>query len=52
MIIAQSISEPKRSKQASRSSVKPLAGPGAIPIASVRPASRSARIPSQTTSLV
>ena len=32
MIIAQSIRSPKRSRQAIRSRVKPLAGPGATPI--------------------
>ena len=51
MIIAQSIRSPKRSRQAIRSRVKPLAGPGAMPIAPVRPSSRSAAIPSQTASL-
>ena len=34
------------------SSVKPLAGPGATPIACVRPASRSAAMPSHTAALV
>ena len=51
MTIAQSIRSPKRSRQAIRSSVKPLAGPGATPIAAASPASRSAAIPSQTASL-
>jgi hypothetical protein len=49
--IAQSIASPKRSKQRRRSSVNPFAGPGAIPIASASPRSRSAVIPSQTCSL-
>ena len=48
MIIAQSICAPKRSRHAIRSSVNPLAGPGAIPIPSVSPASLSAAIPAQT----
>ena len=52
MIIAQSIRSPKRSKHEITSSVKPLAGPGATPSSDVRPASRSAAMPSQTASLV
>ena len=52
MIIAQSSSAPNRSRQSIRSSVKPLAGPGATPIRRVSPASRSAAMPSHTTSLV
>lgn len=50
MTMAQSISEPKRSNARSRSSVKPLAGPGAIPRRSVSLAWRRASIPSQTAS--
>ena len=50
--IAQSMRSPKRSRQSIRSSVKPLAGPGATPIRSVRPAARSAAMPSHTASLV
>ena len=41
MIIAQSISSEKRSKQSIRSSVKPLAGPGATPSSRVSPSSRT-----------
>ena len=41
--IAQSIRSPKRSRHAMTSSVKPFAGPGATPMAPVRPSSRSAR---------
>ena len=51
MIIAQSISSPKRSKHPMRSTVKPFAGPGAMPIIFVSPALRSAAMPSQTSSL-
>jgi hypothetical protein len=39
MSIAQSMSSPKRSKQPTRSSEKPLAGPGAMPSRLVRPSS-------------
>ena len=52
MTIAQSSSVPKRSKQSSRSSVKPFAGPGATPSRRVKPASRSAAMPSHTAALV
>jgi hypothetical protein len=51
MIIAQSISSAKRSKQSIRSSVKPLAGPGATPSRRVSPSSRTARMPSHTAGL-
>src|SRR5438552_3940575 len=44
IIIAQSSSGPKRSKQSSRSSVKPLAGPGATPRRAVSLASLSLSI--------
>ena len=52
MIMAQSSNGPKRSKLRIRSSVKPLAGPGAMPMRSVSFASRSESIAVQTTSLV
>ena len=51
MIIAQSISAAKRSRQSIRSSVKPLAGPGSDAQQAVRPASRTACMPSHTAGL-
>ena len=51
MIMAQSIREPKRSKHWRISRVKPLAGPGATPIRSVKPESMRRCMPVQTLSL-
>ena len=45
MTIAQSIRSPKRSRQAIRSRVKPLAGPGATPIRAARPGLAQRRHP-------
>ena len=50
MSMAQSSRSPKRSNAVMRSSVKPLAGPGAMPSRPVNPASRRALMPSQTAS--
>jgi len=50
MIIAQSSSAPNRSKHRMTSSEKPFAGPGATPMRSVSPASRSLSIAVHTAS--
>ena len=52
IIIAQSSNGPKRSKLKRMSSVKPFAGPGAMPSRSVNFASRNLSMPFQTRSLV